>query len=273
MLTGELGTGLTLLHEHSNKLDDSVRALNETRQRRGQRILENLVSEEAAKYLILLDAARCGKKRTDAFSRHLKAFIDHIARGVYASLAGTWHQTYKSFRLYVEKSLKTLYLDGPNGVDWIFRNEIESTREEALYVDYVETEDGRGWHTPAQYEKILGNEDYDTPHTPPRIMQIVNALHVIGIGDPRAIEVLADVWRSVEVDDSFSDAELQTLNEKVLETLSERHLLLDDTAPIRDEVIKGWFFPLYPIDLVTKASREVNVNDLKAARECSDLEY
>jgi hypothetical protein len=38
---------------------------------------------------------------------------------------------------YVDNHREEFYLDGPNDVDWIFRNEVLEGREGALYVDYV----------------------------------------------------------------------------------------------------------------------------------------
>jgi hypothetical protein len=49
---------------------------------------------------------------------------------------------------YLEDARKEYYLDGPNSVDWIFRNSILDTREGAFYVDYVQTHEGHVWVAP-----------------------------------------------------------------------------------------------------------------------------
>jgi hypothetical protein len=48
-------------------------------------VLRNSAEEEAAKYLILLDAVRCPHQGS-RFSNHLARFYEHLARGIYASL-------------------------------------------------------------------------------------------------------------------------------------------------------------------------------------------
>jgi len=37
----------------------------------------------------------------------------------------------------MERERRRFYLDGPNGIDWIFPRAISTDREQAMYVDYV----------------------------------------------------------------------------------------------------------------------------------------
>ena len=76
--------GLTSIHENATRIEDAARILNEKRNIRCARILESIAKEEAAKYLILLDAIRCPRKPDDRFSKHLSKFNQHLAKGLYA---------------------------------------------------------------------------------------------------------------------------------------------------------------------------------------------
>lgn len=53
---------------------------------------------------------------------------------------------------HVDRERRTLYLDGPNDIDWIFRNDITQRREEAMYLDYVayrdHFHDEHVWYSP-----------------------------------------------------------------------------------------------------------------------------
>ena len=68
---------------------------------------------------------------------------------------------------------RAYYLAGPNDVDWIFRNQLLSSREDGLYVDYVRYEDGAAWSTPAGRD-VLGS----VPDT--AVQRLVIVLHRLG---------------------------------------------------------------------------------------------
>ncbi len=52
---------------------------------------------------------------------------------------------------YVDRERQTLYLEGLNDVDWVFRNDILRKRGESIYVDYVpyvdRVRDEHHWHS------------------------------------------------------------------------------------------------------------------------------
>jgi len=77
-------TGLDHIARNAIRLEDEVRFLYENRRARGHRILRAVATEEAAKFLILLDAVRCSRRRPEAFSRQLGRFHDHLSKGLYA---------------------------------------------------------------------------------------------------------------------------------------------------------------------------------------------
>ena len=62
-------------------------------------------------------------------------------------------------RRLVDILRREFYLDGPNDVDWIFRNQILDSRESRLYVDLIADEEGRlTWTSPADRDN---NELFD----------------------------------------------------------------------------------------------------------------
>jgi hypothetical protein len=54
----------------------------------------------------------------------------------------------------VDRERKEFYLDGPNDVDWIFYNDILRTREETIYVDFVENDGQHVWHDPTVLDEL-----------------------------------------------------------------------------------------------------------------------
>jgi hypothetical protein len=80
---------------------------------------------------------------------------------------------------YVDLLRRNYYLDGPNDVDWLFRNEIMAEREERLYVDYVETDDGDMWISPRRYDGI-------GPRYASGAVELVGALSRAGMSNARA---------------------------------------------------------------------------------------
>ena len=81
------------------------------------------MTEEAAKYHILLDAVRTDRRAT-AFSTQLSRFNDHLAKGLYAGYQSTAPASYGESLAFLERERRELYLDGFNDVDWIFGNDI-----------------------------------------------------------------------------------------------------------------------------------------------------
>jgi AbiV family abortive infection protein len=137
-LLSEVSEGLRLCVGNALRLWCDARRLRESRRPQGFEILRLFVEEEAAKFHILLDAVRCLRQPADRFARQLGYFNQHLAKGLYAE--------YYNFaspgglaevRRYMDRDRQALYLDGPNDVDWVFRNDILRKREESIYVDYV----------------------------------------------------------------------------------------------------------------------------------------
>ena len=128
-LFGEVATGISHIVNNANRLDSAAAKLSENDHRHAARIVGNLAEEEAAKGLILLDAVRCPRNRSADRDRTLGYFYDHLAKGIYAEACGWRPADFAEVTRYVESERKEFYLDGPNDVDWIFPNRIDSSKQ------------------------------------------------------------------------------------------------------------------------------------------------
>ena len=132
-----LADGLRMLAEHVGVLYADLLELVDHDRRRGAAVVDAIASEEAAKLLILLDVVRMGWDDQELVSRQFRRFYSHLARGMYTRLVHGRPADFKEVCDYAEHLRRSHYLDGPNDVDWIFRNEILAEREDSIYVDYV----------------------------------------------------------------------------------------------------------------------------------------
>lgn len=140
--TEVLSEGMALIAEHVSTLASGASLLAAMSSPRGAEVLRVVAEEEAAKYLILLDATRFDYKEQGDRSRQLKRFSDHLPKGIYVRSYRGSPATYGEIVRYADRLRDDLYLDGPNDIDWIFRNEILAERDERLYVDFVDSDEG-----------------------------------------------------------------------------------------------------------------------------------
>src|SRR5262245_25080314 len=80
----DVAAGLALTVRHTLSLEDDARELWQLKRGRGHAVLRSLAAEEAAKFLILLDAVRCPRDPRDVFAEQLSRFHSHLAKGIYA---------------------------------------------------------------------------------------------------------------------------------------------------------------------------------------------
>ena len=126
----EVAEGLGLIIANARRLYASATVLAEAKRFHGARVLQALSEEEASKHLILLDAVRCPRQPSDRFASQLGRFNDHLAKGLYARACLLRPGTLGQLQEYLDHYRVDFYLDGPNDVDWIFRNEVIHHREE-----------------------------------------------------------------------------------------------------------------------------------------------
>ena len=192
----EAAEGLEHIISNARRLYDSAVLLAEAKHGHSYRVLMSLSEEEASKFLILIDAVRCPRQPADRFSNQLARFNDHLAKGLYARSCYMRPASLQQLQEYLDHYREELYLDGPNDVDWIFRNQIIRGREEILYVDYVAHEDGHSWFHPGPYnESSFFYCDTDKPVA----LRTVDLLHNVGLSKANALAEIANLWRPAAI--------------------------------------------------------------------------
>lgn len=236
----ELEQGLTLITENTAQLAAAACALAEQERHRPARILASHAEDEAGKYLLLMDAARCPKGH---LARHLKRTTNHLARLLYAETVMPCPATFEGLVEYINGNRKSHYLDGPEGVKWVYRNSLLYWREQALYVDYVERENDEClWQDPDDFDKL--SECLFNPQTQFAV-DLVADLTGAGLHKAPALEIIASLWRGV-VPTHIS--EIRDRTHDTISTLEGKGLLSGD-ADISSRIVDRWGFPLWNVDL------------------------
>jgi AbiV family abortive infection protein len=254
-----IGEGLDLLAVNVRRLARDAKLLEESEHPRGANVISTFVLEEAAKVLILLDLVRLPANDHKGWSQQVKRFYRHLDRCLYAAAYHGNPASLGEVRARVDQLRQSHYLDGPNDVDWIFRNEPLAQREDALYVDLIETEDGLMWSGPST--------DGEIAFLSPRLPDLVAALHRTGVTTRQGLEVVHEAWAEVALRDETDWAEAAALNGRVLERVWALDLPADDvTQHDINAVYNDWIFPLVSLDL---SEQKVDLATLQATRQAT----
>lgn len=246
-----LAEGLRLLADNVAVLDTDFTQLAEQRRDRGAAVLQGFADEEAAKVMILLDIARCGWRDHATVKRCLWNFYQHLSRGLYVRAYDGNPADLSEVRDYIDALRQQYRLDGPLDVDWIFGNEVLTGREERLYVDWIEDEDGeRRWTGPA-LASAIEDEPFDFP--PPRsgIVEVVKALNRLGMLTEEGLESTRSAWDGITVEDTMRWEEVFELNADAFARLAQetnREYQVEEAEELRF-AFEHWTFPLYNLDL------------------------
>lgn len=245
----EIAQGLNLVVENAACIEADSVFLAEQGHARGCEILRIIAEEEAAKFLILLDAIRCDRSgNNNNFARQLGYFNDHLPKLMYAQCCSFRPATFGEMRNLIEQKRQEYYLDGPDGVEWIFPNWIIHEREKKMYVDYIESDGKHYWFSPKPFKFIeKGNTIFC--RTPTDVLELVNALNKVGCTKPDALKVIAFKWRTVKMSDNFSIDRLRELNRETLEDLEKNGFLYGQPKKVYTTIVNYWLFPLYSLDL------------------------
>jgi len=243
-----IAEGLANILDNARRLYEDSEQLVSSNRGQGARILRSVAEEEAAKFLILVDAVRCPRDQADRFVRQLDRFNGHLAKGLYSRSCNWSPATLGQLQEYLDNHREEFYLDGPNGVDWIFRNDILQGREELLYVDYIANEDEHIWLHPSRFvtDLVLSLKGLR-----PGTLRICEALSSCGVATPQGLDVVALVWRgaSDSIERKMKWPELRELNRRTLEELERKGLFQERALEVCAEAIDRWQFPLYDLDL------------------------
>lgn len=250
--------GLKLILQNAeNLINDATSLLRNGCDSSSVWLLRGVAEEEAAKVLILVDAVRCPKGH-NRFAKHLQNFNDHTAKGIYAEYYNWRPATFGEIISYIDFYRAEYYLDGPEGIEWIFRNKISQDREEIIYVDYVEDEDGHRWQLPNP-EKMRGGK-MRSSELVRGALAVSRGLKAIGCTTTKALSLLADFWKDIEMNESFHWQDLRRLNDTFFLKMKAEGLLREDPRFLIDH----WLFPVYSLDLSLK---KVDKLELRAIQE------
>lgn len=248
--------GLELIVKNVAEIDECAQALVGSAAGRGRNILWAVAAEEAAKYLILLDAVRCPKNRPADRAQQLKRFNRHLAKGIYAEVVDIRPADYAEVLDYIKVLRQEYYLDGPNDVDWIFRNSIEANREQALYVDYIKSDDGTDWFDPTYLDDVRLSR--------PAVIDLIEAMQRVGFGTAEGLGIVAAVWRKSEFEPSTP---FHWLKERIVLTISdmtERGLGSTASDGDRHRISATWPFPLWGAELEKADVDRRDLRDIQA---------
>lgn len=257
----EVSEGLDLIIDHASQVEKDANFLAEHKKKCGLNILKAIIKEEAAKFLILLDAIRCPRVPPEKFVKQLQRFNDHLAKGIYSLVYDTRPAHFKEIHELVVSECHEYYLDGPNDVDWIFRNEILQKREEHIYVDYIESDGDHFWLTPKRY--------YDPDISPiifyatPKILEVAYALWKIGCTKPDSLSIIAKQWRTVDISDDSSWQQLRKLNHHTLAKLASKNLIIEQPDSAHSTIIDNWLFPLHSLDIRIVKVDQSNLKEVR----------
>ena len=259
-----LAEGAELIAENVETLAEDIEALGEKRRYRAVAALRVFAEEEAAKVLIILDIARGGWRDQKVTKSALGSFYSHLSRGLYVQPYGGSPADLAEVRRYVDMWRREFYLDGPMEVDWIFSNDLITGREERLYVDYVEDENGdRRWVSPRQRSEML-DAPFSFPDPPSVVVQLVGSMRRIGLLSVVGLEATRETFEGVVIDDCMHWQDLQPLNIKVLQKLVDAGRITNDAVEDARYVVEHWIFPLTSLDLTLE---KVDPAELKQARD------
>lgn len=201
------------------------------------------LDEEAAKSLILPDLVRMGWRDQAAASRQLGYFSQHLPRRIYAEMVEMRPATFGEVRELVGSMRPSLYLDGPNDVDWIFRNQLIAEREQTLYVDFVDYDGTCEWVTPAGYDRAF----YGARTV---AADLVIAMHKLGITSREGLDVVAAAWVGCSIVDDTHWQEIVPINSRVPDGVAAMSAAqADASADDASLVLDRWGFPIGNLDL------------------------
>lgn len=217
---------------------------------RAVEVLRVVSDEEAGKFLILLDVARCANAEPALKADQLRKASNHIAKGIYQRAVDIRPADFAELLRFTKGLRASHYLDGPNDVDWIFRNEIEAEHEEKLYVDYVSTDDGDSWYSPRRYDDL--GPDYASGAA-----ELVVAMSRAGFCTTEVLTTIAEVWRDFRPEPETQWSDCRELNRATLERILVDPELSDEDV---SRILNTWTFPMYDVDL---RRIDVKLDDLR----------
>ena len=233
---------------HVETLVASARRSDAAGDRLAAKILLAIGREEAGKFFILVDAARIPRKCQRRMTSQLKRAGNHLAKSLYFEAMDGRPATLSEIESYLHTERQSHYLDGPNDVDWIFRNRAIAAREDLMYVDYQETDEGFIWHQPSVYQT-------DTSLYVSQVFQLVADMRAAGVCDPAGLELINKIWGDFVPTNGSGGSEdtpwteIRDRNLRTLEQMVAEGVVVEIGADAVRRIVDGWTFPMHSLGL------------------------
>ena len=243
VLEGLQATGANVL-----ALTENLEKCNDARAFRAAQLVYNAGREEAGKFLILIDTWRAPSASQDQISRQFNRAGDHLSKLLYAQMADYSIATQKELLSAINTHRRGLYLDGPNDFDWIFRNDLLTERESAMYVDLVEAEGSLEWWAP---------RDYGMSVTVPFSMRLVGRLLETDLVTEGGLSRLQEAWADFDPVEDSHCSKWAERNAKALSAFPDRNVDGPRLNSDASFVARRWPMPMVALDLtMTKVTEE-----------------
>jgi len=101
------------------------------------------------------------------------------------------------------------------------------------------------WLSPKQLE----NDRYDLAQVQAHTLKLVRCMSEAGFCKAESLEVISNVWDSLELVEDMHWQDILKLNEDTISKLKEKNILKDQPVNIYRYIVRNWLFPLYSVDL------------------------
>lgn len=262
--------GLGLIVDHVEDLQTNAGRIEDDAPRLAE-TARTLAKEEAGKAFVLIDYLRPTEEVRDGErSSHLAYAANHMARLVYVRYYRTRPASFEEATRIVERNRRSHYLDGPEAVEWVFRNRMIDEREKLLYVDYVEREGETEWRSPVRAADRMLEMGTLVSRFSPWISDLLLAMNNCGLLNPEPLRLLSETWEEVEMTPEFRWGDCLQLNRDWLESCQEAGVISPDAEEGQLGLILDRFlFPLCGLDL----SRSDVLDEMRERQERARQNY
>lgn len=234
--------GLVMIAQNVAALSASLERCVKSGAHKSARLTYNAGREEAGKFLVLIDLYRAPHADQATLARQVKRCGNHLGKLLYAQMADYAIASQGELVAAIDGHRQGLYLDGPMDFDFIFRNDLLSEREHALYVDLVDIEGQLKWRGPRDESK--------RGLMVPRSMRLVQSIVRAGIVSTAGLQALGEAWTGFQPHAETHCSEWIERNRRAIaEALPDQGIGQDDWSAHAAFVADRWPMPMVELDL------------------------
>ena len=254
-----LAKGLPSILESAKRYWTAAVQLEEMR--REANVLQGHASEEAAKILILMDAARCPRKLISSrMGKIVQWFYDHLARLIYSESVLWQPPDLAELRSWVDLNRRSHVLEGDLG-EYVFPNWSLFNRESQLYSDVLRAENGSiSWNIPCSLDMLIG----EIPLSEPPALQLAKAMADCGLFSHQGLRATSEIWNNTTFSAQENWSDSNPLTQALLERVTQENLpTVSDTDQNSMVILEHWQLPMYDFDF---GLIEVSMDELEATQ-------